>query len=144
MPPERAAGVRPRVVVTGVGSVSALGVGSGAALGETLARALPAIGPVRAFPTDGCSSRLGGEVGDVATHLQDGEARRLSRASQLAVVAARLALSDGGLQPGQLAAMGLVLGSHWGDFRSSEAFALGFLDPTGYEGSVANDAGRGA
>jgi 3-oxoacyl-(acyl-carrier-protein) synthase len=128
MAPERAAGARPRVVVTGVGSVSALGVGSGAALGETLARALPAIGPVRAFPTDGCSSQLGGEVGDVATHLQDGEARRLSRASQLAVVAARLALSDGGLQPGQLAAMGLVLGSHWGDFRSSEAFALGFLE----------------
>ena len=108
--------------------MSALGVGYGAAVGETLARALPAIGPVRAFPTDGCSSQLGGEVGDVATHLQDGEARRLSRASQLAVVAARLALSDARLQPGQLAAMGLVLGSHWGDFRSSETFALGFLE----------------
>ena len=127
-PAERGGGARPRVVVTGVGSVSALGADGGAAVGEALARGVPAIGPVRAFPTDGCASRLGGEVGDIATHLQDGEARRLSRASQLAVVAARLALADASLQPGQLAEMGLVLGSHWGDFRSSETFALGFLE----------------
>jgi 3-oxoacyl-[acyl-carrier-protein] synthase II len=129
MPPaEREGGVRPRVVVTGVGSVSALGAGSGAAVGEALARGVPAIGPVRAFPTEGCSSRLGGEIGDLTTHLQDGEARRLSRASQLALVAARLALTDASLPPGQPATMGLVLGSHWGDFRSSETFALGFLE----------------
>ena len=127
-PAERGGGARPRVVVTGVGSVSALGAECGAAVGEALERGVPAIGPVRAFSTDGCASRLGGEVGDIATHLQDGEARRLSRASQLAVVAARLALADASLQPGQLAEMGLVLGSHWGDFRSSETFALGFLE----------------
>jgi 3-oxoacyl-[acyl-carrier-protein] synthase II len=114
-------------VITGVGSVSALGAGTGAAVAEALVRGLPAIGPVRSFPTDGCRSRLGGEVDDLAAFLQDGEARRLARASQLAVVAARLALTDASLQPGQLAAVGLVLGSHWGDFRSSEDFALGFL-----------------
>jgi 3-oxoacyl-[acyl-carrier-protein] synthase II len=67
-------------------------------------------------------------VGDLAGHLLDGEARRLSRASQLAVVAARMALADAGSQPGQLPMAGLVLGSHWGDFRSSEAFARGFLE----------------
>ena len=50
-----------------------------------------------------------------------------ARASS-AVIAARLALSDAGLPAGQLAAVGLVLGSHWGDFRSSEGFALGFLE----------------
>jgi 3-oxoacyl-[acyl-carrier-protein] synthase II len=118
---------RPRVVVTGVGSVSALGAGGGAAVGAALASGRPAIGPIRAFPTDGCTSTLGGEVGDLTAYLQDGEARRLTRASQLAVVAARFAVTDAGLQPGQLAAAGLVLGSHWGDFRSSESFALGFL-----------------
>jgi 3-oxoacyl-[acyl-carrier-protein] synthase II len=47
--------------------------------------------------------------------------------SQLAVIAARMALRDAGLEPGQLAAPGLVLGSYWGDLRSSEAFASGFL-----------------
>lgn len=114
--------------MTGVGSVSALGASAGPALGAALARSVPAINPVEAFPTDGCGSRLGGEAGDLAGHLQDGEARRLARASQLALVAARLALADAGLQPGQLAETGLVLGSHWGDFRSSETFALGFLE----------------
>jgi 3-oxoacyl-[acyl-carrier-protein] synthase II len=124
---ERGAAARPRVVVTGVGSVSALGAGNGPAVAQALLRGRPAIGPVRSFPTDGCRSRLGGEVGDLGELLQDGEARRLARASQLAVAAARLTLTDAGLQPGQLAAVGLVLGSHWGDFRSSEDFALGFL-----------------
>src|SRR5262245_43294584 len=124
---ERGTGVRPRVLVTGVGSVSALGAMRGAAVGEALMEGRAAIARLKAFPTDGCLSRLGGEVGDLGAHLQEGEARRLSRASQLAVVAARLAMTDAGLQSGQLAAAGLVLGSHWGDFRSSEAFALGFL-----------------
>jgi 3-oxoacyl-[acyl-carrier-protein] synthase II len=128
MPLEDGRGAPPRVVVTGIGSVSALGAGGGEALGRALARGVPAVGPVRGFSTDGGPSRLGGEVGDLTAHLQDGEARRLARASQLAVVAARLALWDAGLQPGQLAAAGLVLGSHWGDFRSSESFALGFLE----------------
>jgi 3-oxoacyl-[acyl-carrier-protein] synthase II len=117
-----------RVVVTGIGSVSALGVGGGATVGAALTRGRPAIGPIRAFSTDGWPSALGGEVGDLTAYLQDGEGRRLARASQLAVVAARLAVTDAGLQPGQLAAAGLVLGSHWGDFRSSETFALGFLE----------------
>ena len=127
MPAERGGGVRRRVVVTGIGSVSALGAGGGTATGAALTRGLPAVGPVRAFPTDRCSSRLGGEAGDLMAYLQDGEARRLTRASQLAVVAARLALADAALLAGQLAT-GLVLGSHWGDFRSSESFALGFLE----------------
>jgi 3-oxoacyl-[acyl-carrier-protein] synthase II len=128
MRPERGHGAQPRIVVTGVGSVSALGAGGAAAVAAALARGLPGIRPVQAFSLDGCASRLGGEAGDVTGHLLDGEARRLARASQLALVAARLALADAGLQPGQLAEAGLVVGSHWGDFRSSVSFALGFLD----------------
>jgi 3-oxoacyl-[acyl-carrier-protein] synthase II len=128
MRPERGHGAPPRIVVTGVGSVSALGAGDGAAVHAALAHGIPAIGPVQAFPVDGCASRLGGEAADLAGRLQEGEARRLARASQLALVAARLALADAGLQPGQLAAAGLVLGSHWGDFHSSVTFAQGFLE----------------
>jgi 3-oxoacyl-[acyl-carrier-protein] synthase II len=124
---ERQRSARPRIVVTGIGSVSALGAGDGAAVADALSRGRSAVGPIRAFPTDGCPSRLGAEVGDLTAHLLDSEARRLARASQLAVVAARLALADARLQPDQLSGLGLVLGSHWGDFRSPEAFALGFL-----------------
>jgi 3-oxoacyl-[acyl-carrier-protein] synthase II len=124
---DRARAVRPRIVVTGIGSLTALGAGNGAALAEALGQGRSAIGPIRAFSTDGCPSRLGAEVRDLTAQLSESEARRLARASQLAVVAARLALSDAGVQPDQLSGLGLVLGSHWGDFRSPEAFALGFL-----------------
>jgi 3-oxoacyl-[acyl-carrier-protein] synthase II len=116
-----------RVVVTGAGSVSALAVGGGAAVRAALRRGIPALGPVRAFSTGMARSRLGGEVGAFDTHLLSDEARRLSRVSQFAVVAARLALRDAGLEPGAVPGLGLVIGSHWGDFRSSEAFAQGFL-----------------
>jgi len=128
MPAERGGRAPSAVVVTGIGTVSALGVGDGARLAATLGRSVPAIGPIRNFRTEGCRSRLGGEVGDLTGHLLDGEARRLARVSQLAVIAARLTLADAGLQPGQLPLAGLVLGSHWGDFRSSEAFGRGFLE----------------
>src|SRR5262249_42193703 len=118
---ERRRGARPRVVVTGIGRVSALGAGDGAAGADALSRGRSAGGPVRAFPTDDCPSRLGAEVGDLTAHLSESDTRRLARASQLAVVAARLALSDASLRPDDLSGLGLVLGSHWGDFRSPEA-----------------------
>src|SRR5262245_39881113 len=117
----------PRVAVTGVGTVSALGVGGAAALAAALARGESALRPIQAFATDGASSRLGGEVGDLTPHLGPEEVRRLARASQLVVVACRLALADAGAEPGGLAGLGLVVGSQYGDFRSSEAFALGYL-----------------
>ena len=115
-------------MVTGIGSVSAIGAGGGSLVAAALARGHSGIGPVQGFPTDGYASRLGAEAADVTAHLQDGEARRLSRASQLAVVAARFALTDAGLSPDPQPPIGLVLGSHWGDFRSSVSFARGFLE----------------
>jgi 3-oxoacyl-[acyl-carrier-protein] synthase II len=115
------------VVITGIGSVSALGVLGGAALAAAISRGGAGLGPVRAFLPDGCASRLGGEVGDLASHLTEEEVRRVPRVGQLTLVAARLALADAGLDPGAIATLGLVLGSHLGDLRSSENFALGFL-----------------
>ena len=111
MPAERGSGAPPAVVVTGIGSVSAAGRRRRASPGgRARATACRPIGPIRPFGRMAAASRLGGEAADLAGHLSDEEARRLARASQLAVVAARLALADAGLQPGQLAAAGLVLG----------------------------------
>ncbi len=117
----------PRVAVTGVGTVSALGLGGAAMLTAALARGESGLRAIQAFPTGDSPSRLAGEVGDLTPHLGPEEVRRLARASQLVVVACRLALADAGLEPGALSGLGLVLGSEYGDFRSSEAFALGYL-----------------
>lgn len=116
-----------RVVVTGVGSVSAVGIGGGEVVATALAQGVPAIGAIRGFSTEGSASHLAGEVGDLAPHLAADEIRRLSRVSQFAVIACRLALADAGVEPGAVPGLGLVLGSHYGDLRSSEAFARGFL-----------------
>jgi 3-oxoacyl-[acyl-carrier-protein] synthase II len=117
----------PRVVVTGVGTVSALGLGGRALLTGALTRGEPALRPMQALASQGSPGRLGGEVGDLTPHLAPEEVRRLARASQLVVVACRLAVADAGVEPGALPGLGLVLGSQYGDFRSSEAFAVGYL-----------------
>jgi len=97
-------------VVTGVGTVSGLGVGGAATLTAALVRGDSAVGPVRGFPTEGVASHLAAEAADFTAHLSAEEQRRLARASQLAVVASRLALADAGVEPGALPALGPVLG----------------------------------
>lgn len=119
-----------RVALTGVGSVSALGAGGFSAVGPMLESARSAVGPIRAFPVGGIGSRLGALVSDGALGALVGreEARRLSRICQLTLAACRLALRDAGLLPGgNGAALGLVVGSEFGDLRSTEAFAAGYL-----------------
>jgi act minimal PKS ketosynthase (KS/KS alpha) len=118
---------RVRVVVTGIGSVGPLGVGGSDTVSEALARGVPAVGPMAGVETADGPSRLAAVAADVSGHLSSEETRRLARASQFAVVACRLALADAGVEAGALAGLGLVLGSHYGDFRSSEEFALGYL-----------------
>ena len=116
-----------RVVVTGMGSVSAGGIGGTAVVAQILADAASPIRPVRAFETAGWASRLGAEVDDAALEglLDPAAARRLSRICRLTVVACRLAVEDSGVPRGP--ALGLVVGTEHGDFRSSEEFVTGYL-----------------
>ncbi len=117
-----------RVVITGMGSVSAGGIGGTASVARVLAAtSASSIGPVRAFDTTGWPSRLGAEVDDVALEalLDPAAARRLSRICRLTVAACRLAVEDSGVARGP--ALGLVVGTEHGDFRSSEEFVTGYL-----------------
>lgn len=122
-----------RVVVTGIGTVNAVGAGGVAALGAGLGGGRSAIGPVRAFDVTGSPSRLAAEVDEgVIDRLVDREAaRRLSRICRLTVAACRSAVADAALDAETMAEggtrLGLVIGTEHGDFRSSEAFAAGFL-----------------
>ncbi len=119
-----------RVVLTAVGSISALGAGGFATLGQALEAGRPAINVVRAFPVDAVGSRLAGELpeGALAEEVGREEARRLSRICQLTVAACRLALRDAGLDPiAEGSELGLIVGSEFGDLRSSQEFADGYL-----------------
>lgn len=101
-----------RVVVTGVGVVSAAVTGDSAALGAFLA-APRAVAPA-----------LG--AGALGALIDPGEARRLSRVCQMTIGAARLALRESRLDPAR--GLGLVVGTEFGDLVSTHAFADGFLE----------------
>lgn len=89
------------VVITGLGVVTGLGVGV-ASLWEGLTAGRSAIGPIRSFPVDGSISKLGSEAGplDVKEHVPKTYRKAIkvmARDTQLAVVAASLAIKDAGL-----------------------------------------------
>jgi 3-oxoacyl-[acyl-carrier-protein] synthase II len=98
------------VLITGVGVIHDSVIGGAHALAGALAASAPDRRPIGALP---------GEL------IDETEARRLSRVCQLAVAAGRLAVADAGLEPG--AELGLIVGTEFGDFTSTRAFADGFL-----------------
>jgi 3-oxoacyl-(acyl-carrier-protein) synthase len=140
-----------RVVVTGMGTVSAAGIGGRDVVRGLLARSDSALRPLRSFDTAALPSHLAGEVDDEALHaLFDRDAvRRLSRICRLTVAACRLAVEDARVDAGPT--LGLVVGTEFGDFRSSGEFATGFLKrgPSGlspmlFPGTVMNAMGAAA
>src|SRR5215831_9814337 len=116
---------RPRVVVTGIGVVTSIGVGT-----EAFWRALLGgecgIGPVESFDTSRYAVHIGGEVKqfDPAPFTRRLPARSVGRASQLAIAAARLALEDAGLEPSEMdpRAVGVSLGTTSGEPTLIERF----------------------
>jgi 3-oxoacyl-[acyl-carrier-protein] synthase II len=87
--------MRPRVVITGLGIVSAAGRDPQAVL-ESFRQGRGGIGPVRAFDTTGFTTRHAAEVPDFDPLAAVGadELGTVDRASQMALVAARQALAD--------------------------------------------------
>jgi 3-oxoacyl-[acyl-carrier-protein] synthase II len=101
-----------RVVVTGVGFVTPAVAGGRAALAAALnGRAVPA------------PARVAGGV--LAELIERDEARRLSRACQLAVAAGRLALADAGREGAD--GLGMIVGTEFGDLASTLSFVDGYL-----------------
>jgi 3-oxoacyl-[acyl-carrier-protein] synthase II len=87
-----------RVVVTGMGVLTPLGIGLGA-FWEGLAAGRSGVGPITLCDPGDSPSRIAGEVPgfDPRQYLDLKEARRMSRASQFAVAAARMAIDDASL-----------------------------------------------
>src|SRR5690554_5516110 len=91
---------RPRVVITGMGAMSPLGH-SAIESWECAVAGRSGVGPITQFDASDFPCRIAGEVKDFkpGDYMDFKEARRMSRASQLAVAAAGMAVSDAGLGP---------------------------------------------
>ncbi len=113
-----------RVVVTGVGSVTALGCGNDP-LWEGLINGRSGIGPILNFDVSAYSSRIGGEARsfDPLDHFPKMEAKKMDRFSQLAMLAADYAISDSGLdlEKTDLTRVGCILGTGIGGINELES-----------------------
>ncbi|HEX2623235.1 MAG TPA: beta-ketoacyl-ACP synthase II [Phototrophicaceae bacterium] len=114
---------RPRVVVTGLGAVTALGAVS--SLWENLVAGHSGIRAIETIPVDHLDVKIAAEVRNFDTkgYIEHKEARRMGRASQFSVVAAHMAVEDAGLSAAAIEAeterVGVVLGTTLGSHELS-------------------------
>lgn len=108
-----------RVVITGLGPVTPIGVGAKAFL-EGQHEAKNGIRPITLFDASDLSVRIAGEVDvDLTNYIDGKESKRLDRFVQLALIGAALALEDAGLSPEDVA------GEHTGTCIGSGIGGLG-------------------
>jgi len=87
-----------RVVITGLGPVTPIGVGAETFLAAQHTAA-NGIGPIQGFDASDLTVQIAGEVDvEVTQYLDPKEARRLDRFVHLALIGSDLALADAGLQ----------------------------------------------
>ena len=120
-----------RVVVTGIGLISPLGVGTDATW-EGLLAGRSGIGPITRFDASAFSVRIAGEVKgfDVEQWLEPKEARKHDRFCHFAVAAADLALRGSGFEitPANATRVGVVIGSGIGGLPLIEEQHSVFVD----------------
>lgn len=108
-----------RVVVTGLGLISPLGIGTRATW-DGLVAGKSGAGPITLFDAEGYASRIACEVKDfdVSPWLDSKEARKFDRFVHFAVAAADMAIEDSGLEisPDNAERVGVVIGSGIGGF----------------------------
>ncbi|MBP0455067.1 MULTISPECIES: beta-ketoacyl synthase [unclassified Kitasatospora] len=128
-----------RVVITGLGPVSSIGIGA-SAYGEALRTGVNGVSPIACFDSSGFPYFMAGEVHDFRPERM---VRRLSveewgRTSLFAASAARLAVADAGIDEDELAASraGSSMGTTGGESQvlerlTGDALEVGFgaLDP---------------
>lgn len=126
---------RPRVVITGMGAVTALG--SVKTLWDGLKAGRSGIRRIETIPIEHVPVKIGGEVRDFdpTEYIDRKEARRMGRASHFAVAAARMAVEDAGLTSEKIEAegerVGVVIGSSLGAHEMAEQSTFKYKT-TGY------------
>jgi beta-ketoacyl-acyl-carrier-protein synthase II len=115
---------RPRVVITGLGSVTALGPVKD--LWESLKAGKSGVRRLETIPIEHVPVKIGGEVRnfDPTEYIDRKEARRMGRASHFAVAASGMAIEDAGLNAEAIEAegerVGVVIGSSLGSHEMAE------------------------
>ncbi|HEX2695050.1 MAG TPA: beta-ketoacyl-ACP synthase II [Acidobacteriota bacterium] len=112
-----------RVVITGIGLVTPLGVGTKKTW-DALLRGESGIGPVTRFDAARFATRIAGEIRDFdpLAFIERKEIRKMDLFTQYAVVAAALAVEDAGIDPAALEGdrTGVCVGSGIGGIGSLE------------------------
>jgi 3-oxoacyl-[acyl-carrier-protein] synthase II len=116
---------RPRIVVTGIGVVTSVGIGV-EPFWRNLLAGQSGIGRVESFDTGRYAVHLGGEVKSFrpADFVKKLAVDSIARASQLAIAAARLALADAGLSSAltDASTVGVSIGTTSGEPEMIERF----------------------
>jgi 3-oxoacyl-[acyl-carrier-protein] synthase II len=117
--------MQPRVVVTGIGTVTSIGIGC-EPLWDSLLSGRCGIGAVQSFDTSSYNVHRGAEVRDFRgeAFVSKLSCNRIGRASQFAIAAARLALGDANLDMKTLDAerVGVTIGTTSGEPQIIERF----------------------
>ncbi len=110
-----------RVVITGLGVISSIGIGW-RAFWDSLLKGKSGISPVTSFDTSKHFTHNGGEVKDFKPEefIPIGRIPYISRASQLAIAAAKLALEDAHLTSELLSNAGICIGLTSGSIQVIE------------------------
>ncbi len=112
-----------RVVVTGVGLLTPLGIGTEESW-ESIKAAKSGIGPITQFDASAFSCRIAGEVKgfDPANYIEKKEIKKMGRFIQFAIAAAECALKSSGLKTTDETAeqVGVYIGSGIGGFEVIE------------------------
>ncbi|MEW6076004.1 MAG: beta-ketoacyl-[acyl-carrier-protein] synthase family protein [Candidatus Omnitrophota bacterium] len=113
-----------RVVVTGIGVISSIGIGKDAFWKAALA-GTSGISKVTLFDTSSFKRNYGGEVKNFESNkfIEKRKLKFLSRTSQLAIAAATLALEDSGLslKSASAVASGVIIGTTMGERALEDA-----------------------
>lgn len=139
---------RPRVVITGIGAVSPLG-NTAADSWDSMVNGRSGITAITQFDASDLPCRVAGEVKDFEprNYMDVKDARRMSRCSQLAIAAARMAIADAGLPENvdNPERVGVLIGTAVGGIeRAFEAMdtyygrGLRFVNPFAVPMSLAN------
>ncbi len=117
MDDQQLTGAAKRIVITGIGMVTPLGIGK-EEFNRRIFAGESAIAPIQSFDTSAFPAHLGAEVTNFQPRdfISVKNIRRMDRISQLTTAAARLALEDAGLtvNPDNRDRIGILLGTSFG------------------------------